>query len=329
MAQSGQPAKAAKGAQILPLGTAGGPPIRTKGSEPSSLLIVDGRQYPIDCGIGTIRRMVRADIGSGTKGTIFITHHHPDHDLGLADIMANDLFTMDFSGGVNTINIYGPPQTAELVKAALNYVNIPFGVFEAEGLPGSVPAAHFEAHEISKGGVVYQDDKIRVIAAENTHYTLIPARFRAQMKSYAYRFETPYGVIVFTEDTGPSDAVARLAKGADVLVAEGGFPDRAQAVGFVNAISAQLHWAPERTRIFREHMTKDHLDEEEVGGLATKAQANSVLLYHFDSRDPAAYVAGVKKYFSGPVFASADLERHCLGTGTGKQAASRGLPPCH
>jgi ribonuclease BN (tRNA processing enzyme) len=329
VAQSGPPAKSAKGVQILLPGTAGGPPIRTKRSEPSSLLIVDGRQYLIDCGIGTIRRMVRAGIRSGTIGTIFFTHLHPDHALGLADIMANDLFTMHFAGGLPTINIYGPPQTAEFVKAALNYVSIPFGIFEAEGLPGSVHAAHFEAHEISKDGAVYRDDKIRVVAAENSHYTLIPAKFRGQMKSYSYRFETAYGVIVFTGDTGPSDAVARLAKGADVLVTEASIASRAQAVRFVNEYGEQYHLSAERTRIFREHMTLGHLDQEEIGGLATRAQVKSVLLYHFDPRDPAAYVAGVKKYFSGPVFASADLERYCLSTGSGDEAAARGLRPCH
>lgn len=327
MAQSGQPAKAAKGVQILLLGTNGGPTLYQERSEPSSLLIVDGREYLIDCGIGTIRRMIRAGIRSETIGTIFFTHLHPDHALGLADVMANDFWRGQSPGAARTMNIYGPPETAEFVKAALNYINIPFGIFEAEGLRGSVSADHFEAHEISKDGAVYRDDKIRVIAAENSHYTLIPAGFRARMKSYSYRFETPYGVIVFTGDTGPSDAVARLAKGADVLVTEAGFPDRAQAVRFANAVSAQHHWSPERTRIFREHMTREHLVPEEVGELATQARVKCVILHHFDYKNPAR-AAGVKKYYSGPVFAGADLQRYCLGAGTGKGAAAKGLHPC-
>lgn len=323
MAQSAPPAPAAKGVQILLLGTSG-PPIRIKRSEPSSLLIVDGREYLIDCGIGTIRRMVRAGIQSKTVRTIFFTHLHPDHALGLADLMANDAFTSGIAGAVPAINIYGPPETAEFVKAALNYISIPFGILEAEGLP-SVRAAHFKAHDISKNGTVYEDHKIRVIAAENTHY---PAEVRAQgKKSYSYRFETPYGVIVFTGDTGPSDAVMRLAKGADVLVTEASISDRFQRAKIIRATAKKRNWPLEMTRTMVEHFTLHHLDEQEIGEMATKAQVKSVILHHFDPKDPAAYVAGVKKYYSGPVFAGADLQRYCLGTGT--EAASLGLHPCN
>ena len=59
--------------------------------------------------------------------------------------------------------------------------------------------------------------RIRVTAAENTHYALMPPEDRKLLKSFSYRIETPHGAIVFTGDTAPSDAVARLAKGADQL----------------------------------------------------------------------------------------------------------------
>jgi ribonuclease BN (tRNA processing enzyme) len=48
----------------------------------------------------------------------------------------------------------------------------------------------------------------------------MPAQFRAHFKSSSYRIQTPHGVVVFTGDTGPSDAVVKLAMDADVLVAE-------------------------------------------------------------------------------------------------------------
>ena len=52
--------------ELLMLGTAGGPPLRKDRSEPATLLIVDGRPYLIDCGIGTIRRLVEVGIPSET-----------------------------------------------------------------------------------------------------------------------------------------------------------------------------------------------------------------------------------------------------------------------
>lgn len=321
------PGQSPSGIQILFLGTAGGPPLRAARSEPATLLIVDGRRYLIDCGIGTARRLVEAGIRSETIGTIFLTHLHPDHDLGLVGVLANDFQNRDLAGPQHTISIYGPLQTKELVDAAYRFISIPYAVFAAEGggpRGGVPPAPPFSVHEF-RAGVVYQDDKIRVIAVENSHYALMPQKFRATMKSYSLRFETPHGTIVFTGDTGPNDAVLRLAEGADVLISE--VEDFAAIRTFADRMAQQNHWSTERRSRFYAHMTKEHLDIKDVGQIAARAHVKSVVLYHWDPADPAAYVAGVAKYFSGPVFASADLQRYCLLSASPHNQSSR--PPLH
>ena len=306
--------------ELLMLGTAGGPPLRKNRSEPATLLIVDGRPYLIDCGIGTIRRLVEVGIPSETIGTIFFTHLHPDHDLGLADVMANDFFHLDLAGDPRKINIYGPPQTSELVEAAFHYISIPFGVFAAEkpgfqlGQPNRGLTSPFVAHEIDGEGVVYRDDKIQITAAENSHYALMPEQFRAHFKSYSYRIQTSHGVVVFTGDTGPSDAVVKLATGADVLVAEVE-ESLDELRGFIDHMAAQNHWPPARKQEFAAHMEKEHLTVDSLGELALKAQVQSVLFYHYDPQNKAeqqALVAAAKKYFHGPVLAPMDLDRFCL-----------------
>ena len=306
--------------ELLMLGTAGGPPLRKDRSEPATLLIVDGRPYLIDCGIGTIRRLLEVGIPSETIGTIFITHLHPDHDLGLADLMANDYFHLDLAADPRKINIYGPPQTNELVEAAFHYISIPFGVFAAEkpgfqlGHPNNGLTSPFVVHEIDGEGVVYHDDKIQITAAENSHYALMPAQFRAHFKSYSYRIQTPHGVVVFTGDTGPSDAVVKLARGADVLVAEVE-QSSDELRGFIDQIAAQNHWPPARKQEFTAHMEKEHLTVDSLGELASKAQVHSVLFYHYDpdnKADQQARVDSMKKYFHGQVLAPLDLDRFCL-----------------
>lgn len=309
--------------EIVFLGTAGGPPLRLDRSEPSTLLIVDGREYLIDCGIGTIRRMLEAGIRSEQVGTIFLTHLHADHDLGLADVMANDFVHEDLFGAAGPINIYGPPQTRELVDAAFHFITVGFRPFEAE-----TPSAYrigngqfvspFVAHEFNRDGVIFRDDKISVTAAENSHYALMPIQQREALKSYSYRIETPHGVIVFTGDTGPSDAVARLAKGADVLVAEASSRDVGDRDRFIDSMAARNHWPPQRVQTFRAHFTTEHLDTDGIAALATKAQVKAVMLYHYDpldKADQAAYARGVKKHFSGSVFAPDDLDRYCMIAG--------------
>lgn len=309
------PGQAPIGTQMLMLGTAAGPPLREDRSEPATLLIVDGREYLIDCGIGTARRLVKAGIRSETIGTIFLTHLHPDHTLGLTDVLANDFQNGDRLGPGHTVSIYGPPQTKALVDAAYHFISIPYAVLAAEGAGpnGGVPTATpFAVHETGEG-VVYEDDRIRVVAAENTHYALMPPGARATMKSYALRVETPHGTIVFTGDTGPSDAVTRLAEGADVLVSE--VEDKVAIGAFVAQMAQQQHWSAARRAEFSGHMTDEHLGFEDVGQMATKAHVKSILLYHWSPDDPTAEVAGVSKYFQGPVFGSADLQRYCVTGG--------------
>ena len=302
--------------ELLMLGTAGGPPLHKDRSEPSTLLIVDGRPYLIDCGIGTIRRLVEVGIPSETIGTIFLTHLHPDHDLGLVDVMANDYLTSD----ARKINIYGPPETSELVDAAFHYISIPFEVFAAErpgfspGRPNHGLTSPFVAHEVDGDGVVYRDDKIQITAVENSHYALMPAQFRSHFKSYSYRIQTPHGVVVFTGDTGPSDEVVKLAMSADVLVAEVE-PGLDELRGIIDYVAAQNHWPPARKQEFAAHMEKEHLTVDSLGELASKAQVQSVLFYHYNPQNKAeqqALIAAVKKYFHGPVLAPMDLGRFCL-----------------
>lgn len=322
--------KAPSGLQILFLGTNGGPILDAERSESSTLLIVDGRPYLIDCGIGTIRRLLRANIESETIETIFFTHLHPDHALGLAAVMEDDFQSMglNLNGSTDVIHIYGPPQTEEFVKAAFEYVRIPNAIFAA-GRPGNPElVSPFKAHEIQSSGLIYHDDKIRVIAAENTHYALMPPALGAKMKSYSYRFETPYGAVVFTGDTGSSEAVTQLAKGADVLVSEtsGATPDLLSAV--VSRMAAQNHWSPQRTSGFMAHMTQEHLNLKQVGEMAAQAQVKSVVLYHSGPGDPSLYPPEVKKYFSGPVFAPADLDRYCLGGNANGEGSAGTLRPC-
>ena len=320
--------------EVLFLGTSAGPELRLDRSEPSTLLIVDGRGYLIDCGIGTVRRMLGAGIRSEDVKTIFFTHLHSDHDLGLADVMANDFFRLGFPDATHSINIYGPPQTRELVDAAFRYITVSVRPFALENPPSHLVngrlASPFITHEIDRPGLVFRDDKIRVTAVENSHYALMPARDRGQMKSYSYRIETPHGVVFFTGDTGPSDAVTGLARGADLLIAEASFRDPAGLDQFLSGWAKRTHWTPGQMKTFRGHFEFEHLDSNAVGQLAAKAQVKAVLFYHYDPADKAdqlAYVHGVQKYFSGPVFAPDDLDGYCLRAKVLRRCSERPPPP--
>ena len=325
LAQSAPPQEMRKGLQILLLGTHGGPALDEQRSEPATLLIVDGKPYLIDCGIGTMRRLLQAGVPSETIGSVFITHLHPDHALGLVDVLANDYHYLDMDAPQShrEFDIYGPPQTPALVSAAYDTIRIPYGIFAAEPIGRSPLFDPFRAHAIDHDGEVYRDDRIRVTAAENTHYQLMPAKDRASMKSYSYRFETRYGAVVFTGDTGPSAAVEALAKNADVLISEvedlNAMENDARAIGDAGNADTLV-----------KHMQAEHLPMHAVGELASRAEVRSVILNHFlGGENGARFVAGVKEAYAGPVYAGRDLDRYCLAADVagGGTEASR-LRPC-
>lgn len=323
---SAAPAKVGKGTQLIMLGTAGGPLIRAARAEPSTLLIVDGTPYLIDCGVGALRRMVEAGIRPQSLRAIFITHHHPDHDLDLANIMASDFFGIGWGQKRSHWNIYGPPGTRRMVAAAIRYISVPFDTFAAEGVTSWDIKSHFTGHNIAKPGLVYQDDKIRVTAVENTHFATMPAKYRAHMKSYSYRIRTPHGTIVFTGDTGPSKAVAKLAKGADVLVSE--VLNEKLVLSGINRMAAANHWSAERKAVLVDHMKREHLAPAAVARLARAAGVRTVLLHHLvpgtGSGDAEDDVKGVKAGFDGQVIAAHDLAHYCVNaqTDAGKALSS-------
>src|SRR5690606_5415487 len=108
--------------------------------------------YLIDTGAGTVRRMLEAGVRSETIGTIFLTHGHPDHVLGLVDVLANNYtaFHLGFPGTRPKFDIYGPAETPALVNAAWEFIRIPYDIFAAGGLGRPEVTNPFEAHVIGE-----------------------------------------------------------------------------------------------------------------------------------------------------------------------------------
>lgn len=158
-------------------------------------------------------------------------------------------------------------------------------------------------------GLIYQDLNIKVTAAENTHFHIPEGSpYYGKYKSYAYRFQTPDRVIVFTSDTGPSEAVTELAKNADILVSEVGSAEDVRQVLITNGTWQGM--TPEQQTAFVRHETEEHLTPEEVGKMATRANVKTVILTHLlptvnEHDDYQRYVPAVAG--SGRVVVAKDL----------------------
>jgi ribonuclease BN (tRNA processing enzyme) len=289
--------------RLITLGTGAGPSPRAHRAQSSNLLVANGTLYVIDAGDGVARRIAKAGLNVRNVGTIFLTHHHDDHTAGLGTLMS----TAWDNQRTQPINVYGPPRTEELVKAAVQYFNISAEIRIADG-GRTVPIAQvFLGHDVGPG-IVYQDANVRVTAAENTHFAFHTGAAAGKFKSYGYRFETPDRVVVFTGDTGPNDAITTLARGADLLVSEANsVQERMQSLMATG--QWQVMTAAEQAGIKRQ-MTQGHLSTDDVGRMAAQAAVKTVVLTHLTPKpdnDYSSWVGDVKKYFSGQVLVAKDL----------------------
>ena len=278
--------------RLITLGTVAGPPPRAHRAQFSNLLIVNDTLYVVDAGDGVTRRIAKAGFNVRDVGTIFITHHHDDHTAGLGTLMSAAWDNQR----TKPINVYGPPRTEDLVKAAVQYFTISAEIRIADG-GRTIPIGQlFFGHDVGPG-MIYQDANIKVTAIENTHFAFHNGPAAGKHKSYSYRFDTPGRVIVFTSDTGPFDGLVELAKGADLLVSEANSIEQ-RMQDLMRSGQWQVMTAEEQTRIKRQ-MAEGHLSTEDVGKLAARAAVKAVVLSHLTWKaddDYSTWADEVKKH---------------------------------
>jgi ribonuclease BN (tRNA processing enzyme) len=291
------------GTRLITLGTAAGPGPRAHQAQSSNLLTVNGTHYVIDAGDGVARRIAKACVIVRDIGTIFITHQHDDHTAGLGTLMS---VAWD-NQRTSPINVYGPPPTEALVKAAVQYYGISAESRIADG-GRSIPIAQiFKGYDVGTGSI-YQDKNIKVLAVENSHYDFHKGPASGKHKSYSYRFETPDRVIVFAGDTGASEALTELAKNADLLVTDTTLFEERMKIMIASG-QWQAMTPTEQERI-TEQATQGHMTLEDIAKMAARANVKTVVLSHYVARADGNYmpwVLEVKKHFTGQVLVARDL----------------------
>jgi len=296
--QSSQPKPSTR---LITLGTGAGPIPNPHQAKSSNLLTVNGARYLVDAGDGVAHRLAQARVDVRQVATIFVTHHHDDHTAGLGPLMSA---AWD-QNHTKPINVYGPPPTEALVKAIVQLFDISAEIRIADG-GVSVPISQvFFGHDVSTG-LVYQDANIKVTAAENTHYQFHSGKDVGKYKSYGYRFDAPDRVVVFTGDTGPSDAITELAKDADLLVTPtSSFKERMQLMTESGRWQAMTPAQQERVLA----QAKRNITLEDIGKMAASANVKAVVLSHSNIQADSSeqWVSEVKQHFSGQVLVAKDL----------------------
>ncbi|WP_188657185.1 MBL fold metallo-hydrolase [Sphingomonas metalli] len=300
-------AQTAANASFVTLGTMGGPVPSATRSQPANLLLHGADAYLVDCGDGAVEQLAKAGVLLPQVRAVFLSHLHADHTGGLGAVLGlrNQTNVRD------TLTVYGPPGTKALVDGIV--ASMEPAARAGYGIPGqpwAPPASTVtvvelgDAARLSVGGMT-------VTTAQNTHYDFAPgsAEDRAY-KSLSLRFDLPGRSIVYTGDTGPSPAVERLAKDADLLVSE--MIDVAGTMDVVRRTAPNLP-EPARQQLLR-HLTTHHLTPQDVAALAQRAGAKAVVITHFaagadNPARTAGYLETIGRTYKGPVRIARDLDR--------------------
>lgn len=274
--------------RLILLGTAGGPTPKAKSAAPAQAIVVGDRIYLVDCGEGVARQLALANLPVRQLRSVFLTHQHSDHNAGYGP-----LFLLGWAGGLATpVDVYGPPPLVEMTSQLLQAYRFDIELrMKDEGRAALAPL--IRPHEITKGGTVFEDDRVRVTAALNDHPPI--------EHSFAFRFDTADRSIVISGDTRYSEHVVNLAKGADVLVHE---------------VVSRAFWeradAPQAPAVVR-HILASHTDAPDVGRVAAAAGVGTLVLSHFVPTEGAnaptddEWIAGVRQHFKGRVIVGRDL----------------------
>ncbi|MHC1635699.1 MAG: ribonuclease Z [Candidatus Methanospirareceae archaeon] len=267
--------------KVVFLGTGGSMP--TPDRNPSAIMINrEGELLLFDCGEGTQQQMMRARTGMKIS-SIFITHFHADHVLGIPGLIQ----TMAFQGREAPLEIYGPRRVDKFIHhlLSLGYLKRGFEVRGIELRPGDVikrkgykiKAIKTEHNVMSIGYVLEEDmrpgrfNRERAIELGLKPGPLFSKLQRGHSVFVDGREIKPSDVlgpprrgrkIVYTGDTRPCDAVIEAAKDADLLIHDGTLSEEMKSLA-------------------KEY---GHSTAKEAAEVAAKANVKRLILTHISAR---------------------------------------------
>lgn len=260
-------------------GTGGSVPSPRRGL-PAILVRRGGDRLLFDCGEGTQRQLMRS-VGLADVGSVFITHFHADHWLGLPGMLKS--FALRERD--QPLSVYGPSGLRQMMDALrFVYGRLPYDLSVVELEPAqtvpfdgyvvaAVPVSHRGAAAF--GYALVEDARqghLDAQLAEQLGVTPGPD-FGRLARGETVAGVTPEQVmgptregrkIVISGDTSPCEALAIAAHEADVLVHEATFAEEESE---------------------RAHQT-GHSTARQAAELARDAHARMLALTHISSRYP-------------------------------------------
>ncbi|HIH73907.1 MAG TPA: ribonuclease Z [Methanosarcina sp.] len=295
--------------RIIFLGTGGSLPTRNR--NPSAVIVnLKGELLLFDCGEGTQQQMMRAKTGMMSLSSIFVSHFHADHFLGIPGLIQ----TMSFLGRKEPLTIYGPEGAREFTEffKVMGYCNLKYEVRGVELKPGdivegkdyvvralktehSTPSLGYALIENPRPGRFNRERAVELGVPPGPLFAKLQKGSPVEINGKIVKPEEVVGAprpgrtIIYTGDTRPCEAVLEASRDVDILIHDGSFADE------------MADWAEESM----------HSTAGEVAALARKAGVRKLVLTHISSRytdDVGPILIDSKKLFENVIVAEDLME---------------------
>lgn len=232
----------------------------------------EGNWLLFDCPEGTQRQMMKAGVSYMRVHSIFLSHFHADHVLGLPGLMA----TMAMHERDAPLNVFGPKGTKKEVEKVMDLAlmrkNFEIRVKEVSSGPvlegekfsvSSVPLKHgvkclgFVFKERDKEGTFQREKALKLGIPEGPLWSKLQKGQKVKIKGKEFR---PGQVMDYDKgrkgkkvsivmDTLPSDSYFDAVQESDVLVHEAAFLEKhiTRAKETKHSTAKQAAWVAEQT----------------------------------------------------------------------------------
>jgi ribonuclease Z len=249
------------------------------------LVDAGGQRLQFDAGRATAMRLAAVDLHAPSLDAVFLTHHHSDHLLGLADlVLSRWLWHSD--APLTIVAPDGPAAAfAETVLEAWRD-DIAVRVDHQDRRPPSVTVRRFPV--VDEPCEVWDHAGVRVIGTPVRHEPVQPA--------VGYRVEHAGRAVVISGDTTVCPEIEQLAWGCDVLVHEACRADLLRSTSFGS-------------------ITDYHADTVKLGAMAARLDVPLLVLTHLipgptTAEEESGFVADIRRGgYAGEVIVGRDLWR--------------------
>ncbi|MBI5782612.1 MAG: MBL fold metallo-hydrolase [Gammaproteobacteria bacterium] len=275
----------------------GGPELRDRRASSSYLVWLEGKpRVLVDIGGGAALRFGESGATVSYLDVILLTHLHADHTADLPALIKSSFFE-DRS---RTLPIYGPagnkfmPSTVTFVRTLFDSVRGAYrylGDFLNPLARGGYKLQPQDVHPLSgklKTDRKPGDETVYPFANERLRASAVPVA-HGNLPALAWRIDAGGKSMIFSGDTsGHGEQLARLAQGADLLIAHNAVPEGASGV------ERELHMPP-----------------SVIGAIAQQAQVKQLVLSHRMLRTlgkEEETLVAIRRHYAGPAQFANDLD---------------------